>query len=142
MTRAEAGSVYIARIGKHIKIGFSRDVAKRLKTFETSSTDVELLLTVPGDMRLEKLIHGLLSDLKIRNELFHHDWRISSFVSHVEREGIARGLHFLEETTPRRREETKREERDARTKAARLSKAEKDAYFASLVAERKQRIGW
>jgi hypothetical protein len=93
-------------------------------------------------MRLEKLLHGLLAELKIRNELFHHDWRILQFAHHVELEGIARGLRFLEDTTPKRLQVRKEEDRIARIKAVRQSKAEKDAYFASLVASRKERIGW
>lgn len=140
--RAEGGFVYVAQIGKHIKIGFSRDVAKRVKAFETSATSVEVLLAVPGDMRLEKLIHGLLSEIKIRNELFHQDWRITEFVRHVEQGGIAGGLRFLEETTATRLQQKKEEDCRARMEEARKSKVEKDTYFASLVAERKKCLGW
>ena len=136
------GFVYIAQIGKHIKIGFSRNVAKRLKAVETSATQVDLLFSVPGDMRLEKLIHNLLGEDKIRNELFHQSWRITSFIYRVEQEGIAAGLKFLESSTPKRREQAKQEAREQRIKIARQTKSEKDAYFASLVAGRKQRIGW
>jgi hypothetical protein len=140
--RAEDGFVYVAQIGKHIKIGFSRDVAKRVKAFETSATSVEILLVVPGDIRLEKLIHGMLSEIRIRNELFHQDWRITEFVRHVEQNGIADGLRFLEETTAVRRQQKKEEDRGARMEEARRSKAEKDSYFASLVAQRKDGLGW
>lgn len=140
--RAVNGFVYVAKIGKHIKIGFSRDVAKRMKAFETSSAQVELLLAFPGDVGLEKRIHELLSEIKIRGEIFHSDWRISQFLHLVEGGGLDSGLQFLEETTPKRRQAKKEEDRGARVAAARQSRAEKDAYFALLVVDRKQRIGW
>jgi hypothetical protein len=142
LTPNPSQSVYIVRIGKHIKIGFSRSVTQRMKAFETSSADVELLLAFDGDMALERRIHELLAEVKIRGELFQQDWRISSFIRHYELGGLEGSLRFLEETTPGKRDRRREEDRNARVKAARQNKAQKDAYFASLVADRKSRLGW
>lgn len=139
---SETGHVYIAKLGEHIKIGFSRDVSRRLKTYKTSTLDVFLLLAIPGDMDLEKLILNLLEEDRIRNEIFRESWRIDRFVTLVEEEGIESGLRWLEETVPAKREAAKSKAMTERVRIARQTKAEKNAYFASLVAQRKQRIGW
>lgn len=72
--------VYFVRIGKHIKIGFTKDIAKRVKSFLTTAAGVEVLLTIPGGRDLERQFHYLL--------------------------------------------------------------AEQSAYYAAMVADRKQRLGW
>lgn len=134
--------VYIVRIGKHIKIGFSRKLEKRLKAFETSSVDIELLLSIPGGRELESRLHELLDEVKISREIFHQDWRISSFVHYVEQHGLERALQFLKETTPAARSKKKVDDFARRVAEKQKTKAEKDAYFASLVAQRKERLGW
>lgn len=133
--------VYIVRIGKHIKIGFSRNVARRMKAFETSNADVELLHAFDGDIALERRLHGLLAEARIKGEIFHQDWRIGAFIRQHQDGGLEQALKYLEDTTPDQRKKRKEEDRASRVAAARLSKAEKDAYFASLVAERKARLG-
>jgi Meiotically up-regulated gene 113 len=135
-------SVYLVRIGKHVKIGFSTNVTKRLKTYQTASADIQLLLSIPGDRTLEKRLHGLLSATRIAREIFQHDWRVESFIAMVHRDGLDSGLKWLADTTPQRLSARKQEERTARHTEARRTRAEKDAYFATLVTERKQRIGW
>jgi len=134
--------VYIVQIGPHLKIGFSRNMASRLKQFATSAVTVETLLVVPGDRPLERQLQGLLSEARITRELFRHYWRIYDFIDVVKRDGLDRGLQFLSETTPRRRVERRQDERRARESRARQSKAALDAHFAGLVADRKRRLGW
>ena len=134
--------VYFAEIGDRIKIGFSTNVANRMKTFRTSSTNVELLLVIPGDRALEARFRCLFAEQRIEREIFRRDPRILDFISHVEYGGLDRGLRYLEATTPQRRKQAKQEARAERERVARQTKAEKDAYFASLVAGRKERVGW
>jgi hypothetical protein len=134
--------VYFVRIGKFIKIGFTTNLRGRLASFATSAPDIEVLLVIPGDRALEQRLHWLLEECKNTRELFHPDWRISSFIRHFEYGGIERALHFLEESTPRARAKHKAEEQEKRVIERRKTKAEKDAYFAQLVAERKSKQGW
>jgi hypothetical protein len=138
----QADVVYFVRIAKHIKIGFSSNLARRLKSFENSAVDVQLMLAVPGDRNLEQRIHGLLVDERIAREIFYAEWRLLRFIELVEQNGLEFGLRYLEDSTPARIKKAREAERQARFKAIRQSKAEKDAYFASLVASRKERIGW
>lgn len=134
--------VYIVEIGKHIKIGFSTNLEKRLKAFLTSSPDVELLLAIPGDRALERTLHDKLAECRMARELFHRDSRILEFIHHFKYGGIERGLDYLDMTTPASRARQKAEDTARRVAVARQSRAEKDAYFASLVADRKTRLGW
>lgn len=134
--------VYIVRIGKIVKIGFSRNLEKRLKAFQTSAVDIELLISVPGGVDLERRLHQLFCETHIDREMFHNDWRISNFICNVEYGGLERGLQFLEQSTPEARSQKQTEDRRRRIAAARQSKAEKDTYFSSLVAQRKERLGW
>jgi hypothetical protein len=135
--------VYLVALNrKHIKVGTTRDLRRRLKEFQTTVAWVEVLLVIPGDSELEHHIHQLLAADKIERELFHYDWRIRNFIEHAKYAGVVCGLEFLEAHTPKAVQERDDHLRAARIAEARQSKAEKDAYFASLVAERKQRLGW
>jgi len=134
--------VYIVRIGKFVKIGFSTNLPARLDTFRALVPDARLLLAKPGDRTLEKRLHLLLSEHRIVREMFHDEWRVHLFIDHVEYDGLQRGLDFLESSTPQKRAEKKRSDREKRVHHNRTEKAELDAYYASLVAERKERLGW
>lgn len=141
MTRGES-VVYFVRIDRHIKIGVTTNLAARLKTFETSSHNVGLLLSIPGDRAVEQRLHNLLAEARIAREIFHHEYRIQNFIEIAGHYGVERAMQFLEETTPGARSKKKAEDRQQRTLEARKTKQQKDEYFASLVAERKQRLGW
>lgn len=134
--------VYFVQIGKHIKIGFTTNLEGRLKAFQTSSADVDLLLSLPGDRALERSLHDKLSECRIARELFRREYRVLAFMSKYKRDGLAAALQFLDETDSAAIARRKAEDRVRRVAVARQTKAEKDAYFASLVAERKNRIGW
>jgi hypothetical protein len=134
--------VYFVEIGKHIKIGFTTNLKQRLKAFLTSSADVELLVAIPGDRTLERAIHDKLTECRITRELFRREWRVLNFISRFEQYGLEQALQFLDETDPAARARRKAEDHTRRVAATRQSRAEKDAYFASLVAERKNRLGW
>lgn len=133
--------VYFVRIGDHIKIGFSTNLDARLKSFATASADIELLLIIPGDRALERSLHDLLDEARIAREIFRQHRRIANFIDNVEYGGLDRGLQWLEETTPTKRREQKIAYHKDRMRVARQSKAEQDAYYASLVAQRKLEIG-
>jgi hypothetical protein len=143
VARAQSQSVvYFVEIGKHIKIGFTTNLKQRLKSFLTSSPDVRLLLAIPGDRSLERTLHDKLAECRVARELFGQEYRVLEFIAHFEYGGIERGLRFLEATSPAARAQRKAEEHAKRVGVARQSRAERDAYFASLVEERKNQLGW
>lgn len=134
--------VYLVQIGKHIKIGVTRRLQRRLKSFLNSAVNVELLLTIPGDISLERRLHVLLSDSRIEREIFHRDSRVLSFIRDVKMIGLEHGIQYLEKTTPAAMARRKKVNREERTRLERLKKTEFDAYCILLVAERKRKIGW
>src|SRR3989304_5316933 len=131
--RAES-VVYFVVIGKHVKIGFTTNLPRRLKAFMTTTLEVELLICIPGDRTLEQTLHKRLVDARAGRELFRRDWRVQGFIDNYAYGGMARGIQWLDETTPQRQKQKRIEERAARTSAARQSKAELDAHYARLVA--------
>lgn len=134
--------VYFVEIGKHIKIGFTTNLKQRLKTFLTSSPDIALLLAIPGDRALERKIHDKLSDSHLTRELFRREQPVLQFIHVFEHGGLQLAFQYLEDTSPAARARRRVEDRAERNAFARRSRAEKDAYFASLVADRKNRLGW
>lgn len=76
---AEVGYVYYIRINEHIKIGYAKDVTKRMRHYPPGS---ELLAVEPGTMRDEKDRHAQFKPYLVRgNEWFQP----SDFLSkHIE----------------------------------------------------------
>jgi hypothetical protein len=73
VAQADGPVVYYVRIGDHIKIGYSRSVSERIKTFQTSNAVVELLAceaVTEWDSEAER--HRRFADhrVKDRRELF------------------------------------------------------------------------
>ena len=69
---ARAPVVYFVKIGrKAIKIGLTTDLRGRLASFRTATLeDIQVLATFPGGRKLEKYLHKLFADCRIRNEFF------------------------------------------------------------------------
>lgn len=135
-------TVYIIKIGKFLKIGFTTNLTSRMSAFHNTSPDVTVLATFPGDRATERRLHGLLKEVRVTRELFHFDGRVQSFIGYIERGDVAGGFAWLSERSPERRAKRDATERRARVRERRKSKAELDAHFASMVMDRKQRIGW
>jgi hypothetical protein len=134
--------VYFVRIGKNVKIGVTTNLDRRMKAMQTYASDIRLLVAMPGDRSLEQKLHELLAESRVARELFHQDYRVIAFIDQLRYNGFARAIEFLEKTTPAALKKAKEENFQKRVTAARQSKAEKDAYFASLVAERQRKLGW
>ncbi|NUT51429.1 MAG: GIY-YIG nuclease family protein [Saccharothrix sp.] len=67
------GFVYaIRQVGtKRVKIGYTRDLPRRLKALQTSNPyKLELLWQTPGDMRLEENLHKNFAKRRIQGEWF------------------------------------------------------------------------
>lgn len=134
--------VYFVRIGQQVKIGFTTNLAGRLASFLNSAVQVNVLLTLAGGRDLERRLHSLFAEQRIERELFRDAARIYDFIKNVEYGGLGRGLEYLERTLPYRRKAARRAEHFRRVHERRLHKDQLDTHFASLVAERKQRLGW
>ena len=136
--------VYFVKIGKHIKIGVTRKLRRRLSAFLNSAPNVRLMLTIPDLYGgLEREMHELFAHLRIVREMFQDDGTISEFISVVKFAGLATACNGVRK--PASQDEVLRRravDRQARLAAAKERKMEKDAYFASLVADRRKRLGW
>ena len=74
--------VYFVRIGKFIKIGFTTNIKIRLRNFRsTTAEQIETLLTIPGDRKLESRLHKLFHNSRRRNEFFHYDDLVVIFIN-------------------------------------------------------------
>jgi hypothetical protein len=94
--RAES-VVYFIRVGKFIKIGVTTNLKKRIQALRGASNEqIYVLLTIPGDRRLERRLHELFGDARSRNEFFHYDARIQSFIGITEYKGAAAALAAAE----------------------------------------------
>lgn len=75
--------VYFIQVGKYVvKIGYTTNLKQRLKAFKTSSLieDADVLLAIPGSRDLERIIHGMFDNLRIKNELFQYDRPLIGFI--------------------------------------------------------------
>lgn len=75
----EGGTVYYARIGGYIKIGYSARLRRRLASLRID----ELLAIEPGDPALERVRHGEFSEERIdlRRENFRPSERLDAHIS-------------------------------------------------------------
>lgn len=68
---------YIVQAGKHLKIGYTSDLANRLETLQTGNAlELVLIAEFPYDTELaarsyEKLLHSRFRNLRVRGEWFH-----------------------------------------------------------------------
>lgn len=77
-----ASWVYFIRVGDTCKIGVTTDVKKRLASLQTANpTTISLLVTIPGDKKIEHALHQRFAADRI-----HHEWFTFSpaLVSYVE----------------------------------------------------------
>lgn len=92
--------VYFVAIGDCVKIGFSTNMKARMKTFRTSSADIQLLLAIPGDRALEREMHTLFDEQRIERELFHLEGRVADFLDWHIHEGFDRAMELLKTSAP------------------------------------------
>jgi hypothetical protein len=88
--------VYFVRIGKAIKIGHTKNLNKRLKSFRASSTEImDVLASVPGGRKIERYFHKLFSHSRIRNEFFKYDFALDCFVNQIKRGELAAAINWM-----------------------------------------------
>lgn len=76
--------LYLVRFDNALKIGYTSNLIDRLKSFQTTQLNVELVSSREGDLKHEKILHELCSSAKLRNELFRDEpIVISIFNNHI-----------------------------------------------------------
>lgn len=100
---AEPGWVYYIRVGDTIKIGFSKDVAQRMRTYPPNA---ELLAAHPGTLDLEKQVQRkFAADLSRGREWFTQSEELMEHIAQVaERFGDPSHMAY-EFTRPKTQEE-------------------------------------
>ena len=82
--------VYFVRIGKHIKIGVTTNLKGRLQSFRTSSAEeITVLLRIPGSREVERRLHDLFREERVRLEFFRDCWPIGEFIRFAKERGVA-----------------------------------------------------
>jgi hypothetical protein len=65
MPEKRSGLIYLVKLDAHLKLGFTQDLPKRLKAFQTTNARVELVKSVKGTLCREKRLHSILGS-KVR----------------------------------------------------------------------------
>lgn len=73
--------IYFFKVEEFVKIGKSNNISNRADVFNVDSPfELELLGTVSGDLREEKLIHSLFHELRTKGEWFKYDKSIIDYI--------------------------------------------------------------
>lgn len=80
--RKDTGSVvYFVRSGEALKIGLTSDLPQRLQTLQNASaTRLVLLLTLPGDIKVERHYHSKFAHLRLEGEWFRAAEELTRFL--------------------------------------------------------------
>lgn len=78
----DVGYVYFIRSGQSVKIGFSRDVKKRLQQLKTGAAHkVSILAAVPGTMDTEAYFHRMFAEYRMSGEWFRYEGELKRFAA-------------------------------------------------------------
>lgn len=64
--------LYLIKSDNYLKIGYTYDVSKRMKQYETHNPNFVLLDTAPGNTIDEMRLHSILKPYWIKNEWFYN----------------------------------------------------------------------
>jgi hypothetical protein len=65
------GFIYVVRAGDRVKIGFSKDIKRRISELQTLFPDeLELLLATPGSIVIEHSLHARFREFAVKGEWF------------------------------------------------------------------------
>lgn len=82
--RDEPGTIYYVKVGSFVKIGFTKDLDRRMASYPPDS---KLLAVHPGTLRMERAIHArFCADLMERREWFADSERIRDHIARVVEE--------------------------------------------------------
>jgi len=84
--------VYIAKIGDKVKIGTTADLKVRLSNIQTNTPEkVELLASIKGGRKLEKVLHEGFESSRFKGEWFNYTKEIQDYVQQInDRQGVVK----------------------------------------------------
>lgn len=94
--------LYLIKSDNYLKIGYTYDVSKRMKQYETHNSSFVLLDTAEGNLRDEEYLHSVLKPYWIKNEWFYNcdavikvwnSYKNNSLMKKIERR-IENGILF------------------------------------------------
>lgn len=78
--------IYLLRNNNFLKIGFAKDVQRRMKCYNTCAFGYQLLDVRDGDKQVEKLLHKMFRKYQVAKEWFEdNNYIILHFHDSVER---------------------------------------------------------
>jgi hypothetical protein len=78
----ETGYVYFLRMGRAVKIGFTRDVRKRMSAIQSSCpAPTEVLKVIPGVVNTERYFHEHFAEYRLSGEWFSLEGDLCAFLS-------------------------------------------------------------
>jgi hypothetical protein len=81
-TLRKRGYIYVVRAVDRVKIGFSKDVKRRISELQTFFADeLELLLATPGSIMIEHSLHVRFKEFAIKGEWFCFAEPIAAYVA-------------------------------------------------------------
>jgi hypothetical protein len=91
--------IYLIESGDYYKIGKSKNVEERLKSYRLHNPNIKLIDTADVNDNLEKVAHDILIDLKYDSEWFSKDQRVVDVFNHIKNgdyENINKLLRYKE----------------------------------------------
>lgn len=79
--KSPVGYIYFVAAGKHVKIGFARNVKSRIADIQVGHHEkLKLLHMEKGTMQDEAVFHALFSGLRYRGEWFHNAGDLADYI--------------------------------------------------------------
>lgn len=79
---AHTPMVYFMKAGQRVKIGYTTGLKKRVADLQTAIADrIIVLLTIPGDQTLERLLHEKFAKYRLQGEWFDAGPEITLFIN-------------------------------------------------------------
>ena len=63
--------IYLIESSTYYKIGYAKDVNKRMKAYNTHNPDFKLIDTLEGTKEVENTLHKLCKNYQVKSEWFH-----------------------------------------------------------------------
>lgn len=76
-------AVYFIRVGRKVRIGYSKNPYRRLSSVRCHSTQavVKLLSFVEGDRKTEKAFHRKFAEYRYRGDFYHHTGKLRGYIA-------------------------------------------------------------
>lgn len=88
--------LYLIKSHDKLKIGYTKDIAKRLKQYKTHNLDIELISYRHGTMQDEKAIQDLCTDYKIDLEWYKCCDIVMNIFSSYQNDAVKEKIENLE----------------------------------------------